>query len=142
MEELNGLIALNINVIVAKAFNLYHQMSSPALYVKWDDIVEETNSTKGCLGDEENKSTIVHGQTCDTLTHCKCDHLLTVYDENATKHWYVYYTVIVKNLTVLRSNHVGSKSESSMIKHPNLMLKGYRKLSNGRTRYQCKYDRV
>ena len=52
LEEFHGSIALKMNVIIVKAFNLYHQMSSPALRVEWDDIMDELCFTKDWLNDE------------------------------------------------------------------------------------------
>ena len=41
-----------MNAIIVKALKLYYQMSSPALRVKWDDIVEDIYFTKGWFNDQ------------------------------------------------------------------------------------------
>ena len=63
-------------------------MSSPALRVDWDDIVDEIYFTKDWLDDKRVKSTVERGQTWDTLEQCKHAHLLTVCDEDAAERWY------------------------------------------------------
>ena len=85
MKELRGSIALKLNVIVVKAFNLYQQMSSPAPHAKWDDIVDNICLTKCWLNEKGDKSTVVHGQTWDMLVKCKRAHLLTVCNKDAAK---------------------------------------------------------
>ena len=96
MKELRNSIALKMNAIVVKAFNLYQHMSPPVLRVKWDDIVEDICLTEGWLNDKGEKSTVVRGQTWDMLVKCKRTHLLTIYNETATKRWYSYRTVTIK----------------------------------------------
>ena len=90
-----------MNAIIVKAFNLYQQMSSPALCVKWDDIVGEICFTKDWLDDKGVKSTVERGQPWETLKQCKCAHLLTVCDEDAAKQWYMYHTVAIKKASCL-----------------------------------------
>ena len=96
LEELHGSIALKMSAIIVKAFNLYQQMSSPALRAEWDDIVDEICFTKDWLDDKGVKSTVERGQTWDTLMQCKRAHLLTVCDEDAAERWYTYRTVTIK----------------------------------------------
>ena len=67
-----------MNAIIVEAFNLYQQMLSPALRVKWDDIVNEICFTKDWLNDKGVKSTVERGQTWDTLKQYKRTHLLTI----------------------------------------------------------------
>ena len=52
LEELHGSIALKMSAIIVKAFNLYQQMSSPALRAEWDDIMDEICFTKDWLDDK------------------------------------------------------------------------------------------
>jgi hypothetical protein len=96
LKETQDSIALKMNAIIVKAFNLYQQMSSPALRVEWDDIVDEICFTKDWLNDEGVKSPVERGQTWATLTKCKRAHLLTVCDEDAAERWYTYRTVTIK----------------------------------------------
>ena len=79
-----------------KAFNLYQQISSSALRVEWDDLVEEICSKKGWLDDKSDKQTVVRGQTWDTLVQCKYTHLLTVCNNDASKRWYTHHTSTIK----------------------------------------------
>ena len=109
MNDLHDSIALKMNAIIVKAFNLYQQMSSPALHAKWDDIVEDIYFTKGWLNDKGDKSTVVRGQTWDMLVKCKHAHFLTICDKDAAKRWYTYCTVTIKkqssyNQTILEAS--------------------------------------
>ena len=96
MQELHGSITFKMSAIIVKAFNLYQQMSSPALHVEWDDIVDEICFTKDWLDDTGVKSTVKRGQTWNTLKQCTCACLLTVCNEDAAKRWYTYYIVTTK----------------------------------------------
>ena len=58
-----------MSAIIVKAFNLYQQMSSPALRAEWDDIVDEICFTKDWIDDKKVKFTVKCGQTWDTLKH-------------------------------------------------------------------------
>ena len=69
-EELHDSIALKMNAIIVKAFNLYQQMSSLALRVEWDNIVDEIYFTKDWLDDTGVKTTVERGQTWDRLKQC------------------------------------------------------------------------
>ena len=51
-------IALKLNVIIVKAFNLYQQRSSPALHIEWDNIVDEICFTKDLLNVKGVQSTV------------------------------------------------------------------------------------
>ena len=86
-----------MNVIIVKAFNLYQHMSSPALHAKRDGIVKDICFTKGWLNDKADESTMVRGQTWDTLVQYKRADLLTVCNNDAAKRWYMYRTVTIKN---------------------------------------------
>ena len=46
LEELHCSIALKMNVIIVKAFNLHQQILSPTIRVEWDDLVDEIYFTK------------------------------------------------------------------------------------------------
>ena len=96
LEDLHDSIALKMNVIIMKAFNLYQQMLSPTLRVKWDVTVNKICFFAGWLDDLGVKSTVKHGQALDTLKQCKCAHLLTVCNKVATKRWYMYCTITIK----------------------------------------------
>ena len=97
LNNLYDLIALKMNAIIVKAFNLYQQISSPVLRIEEYVIVEDICFTKGWLNYKGGESTIVCGQTWDTLVQCKYVHLLVVCDKDAAKRWYMYRTVTIKN---------------------------------------------
>jgi hypothetical protein len=93
-----------VSVILVKTFDLYQKMSSPALCVKRDDVVDKTCFFTGWLDDTGVKSTVKCDQTRDTLAQCERAHLLTVINKDATRFWYTYHIVTIKNFIVLRSN--------------------------------------
>ena len=63
LEDVKGSIALKVNAIILKVFNLYHQLLSPTLRVEWDDIVDKICFATGWLDDEGAKYTFERGQT-------------------------------------------------------------------------------
>jgi len=82
--------------IIAKAFNLYQQMSAPALRAEWDDIVNEHCFSTGWLDVENELSELQRGQNWETLADCKRLHLLTVCDQDAAERHDQYMNVTIK----------------------------------------------
>eukprot|EP00957_Ditylum_brightwellii_P188417 14343437-Ditylum_brightwellii.AAC.1 len=66
-----------MDMLIARAFNLYQQMLSPMIRAEWDDIVQKHCYTAGWFGKNSITSKENQGQDWDTLSECKCLHLLT-----------------------------------------------------------------
>ena len=68
LEDLHGLIALKMNVIIVKVFfNLYQQILPPTLLIEWDNIEDKICFTISWLNDKGIKAIVKRGQIWDTL---------------------------------------------------------------------------
>jgi len=90
LETLANKVTLQASALVVKAFNLYQQMSAPALRVEWNDIVQDECFSTGWIMPDGSESTVTRGQTWETLAKCKRDHLLTWCEQDAAERWKTY----------------------------------------------------
>eukprot|EP00957_Ditylum_brightwellii_P122973 9376292-Ditylum_brightwellii.AAC.1 len=85
-----------MDTLIARAFNLYQQMLSPTLHTEWDNIVQKHCYTAGWLDKNSVASKENRGQDWDTLSKCKCLHLLTVCKKDATERHVMYMRMTLR----------------------------------------------
>eukprot|EP00957_Ditylum_brightwellii_P003617 274031-Ditylum_brightwellii.AAC.1 len=71
-------------------------MLSPTLRAEWDDIVQKHCYTAGCLDKNSVASKKNQGQDWDTLSECKCLHLLTAFKKDTAERHAMYMSVAVR----------------------------------------------
>eukprot|EP00957_Ditylum_brightwellii_P204636 15340225-Ditylum_brightwellii.AAC.1 len=85
-----------MDMLIARAFNLYQQMLSPKLHAEWDDIVQKHCYTAGWLDKNSVTSKESQGQDWDTLSECKRLHILTVCKKDAAEHHVMYMRMTLR----------------------------------------------
>ena len=71
-------------------------MFSPALCVKWGNIVDKFCFSVGWQEHAGVKYVVKRVQVWDTLNPCKCAHLVTIWGNDTAKQWQSYRTVTIK----------------------------------------------